>query len=192
MRYIRYGMATILVAGTASLAWARVPAPAAPASGELMAAYTPAAQQDETKPKEPAARPPKAQQPMEHPRQDKADKNQQKKEMKQDKEMKQNKAQSKEEQKDHKLAEGKKIPDKDLKAHFGQSHKFAVKQVITTTRIVPNQTRFVYSGYSFVFVDPWPMGWGFDDDCYIDYVDGGYYIFDPFHPGIRVALMIAG
>jgi hypothetical protein len=191
MKSIRYGMATLLVAGMASLAWAGVPAPnPAPNSADGMTGYTPAAQQDETKPKQEPA--PKAQQPMEHPRQDKADKNQQKKEMKQDKEMKQNKAQSKEEQKDHKLAEGKKIPDKDLKAHFGQSHKFAVKQVITTTRIVPNQTRFVYSGYSFVFVDPWPMGWGFDDDCYIDYVDGGYYIFDPFHPGIRVALMIAG
>jgi len=125
---------------------------------------------------------------MEHPRQDKADKNQQKKEMKQDK------AQSKEQQKDHKQAAGKnaRIPDKDLKAHFGQSHKFAVKRVITTTRIVPNQTRFVYTGYTFIFVDPWPIGWGFDDDVYIDYVDGGYFMFDPFHPGMQVALMIAG
>lgn len=188
MRRIRYGMATLLVAGLTTVAWAGVPAPnPAPNSADGMTGYTPAAQQDETKPKEqPAARPPRAEKPMAHPKQDKADKNQQKADKKNDK------AQAREEQKDHKQAEGKKIPDKDLKAHFGESHKFRVKQVITTTRIVPNQTRFVYTGYTFVFVDPWPVGWGFDDDCYIDFVDGGYYIFDPFHPGIRVALMIAG
>jgi len=184
-------MATILVAGMASMAYARVPAPSAtPTSADLMAGYSPAAQQEEAKPKqEPAAKPPRAEKPMAHPmHQDNADKHEQKQDKKQDR------AQAKEAQKDHNKAEGKngRIPDKDLKAHFGQSHKFAVKQVITTTRIVPNQTRFVYSGYSFIFVDPWPMGWGFDDDCYIDFVDGGYYIFDPMHPGMRVTLMIAG
>jgi len=175
----------------ASMAYARVPAPnAAATSADGITGYAaaPAAQQDEPKPKQPpAAKPPRAQRPMAHPNQEKMDKDQQK-------DKKQDKAQAKEEQKDHKQGEGKnaRIPDKDLKAHFGQSHKFAVKQVITTRTIIPNQTRFVYTGYTFVFVDPWPMGWGFDDDCYIDYVDGGYYIFNPMHPGMRVTLMIAG
>jgi len=182
-------MAAILVAGMASMAWARVPAPnAAPTSTDEMTGYAaaPAAQQDEAKPKEqPAARPPRAEKPMAHPKQEKADKNQQKENKKRDK------AQSKEEQKDHKAAgKNARIPDKDLKAHFGHQHRFAAKQVITTRTIVPNQTRFVYSGYTFVFLEPWPVGWGFDDDVYIDYIDGGYFLLDPFHPGVQVGLSI--
>ena len=188
MRYIRYGMATILVAGMASLAYARGPAPSAtPASPELTTGYAPAAQQDEPKAnKTQEAKPPRADKPMAHPmHQEKANKNQQKKEEKRDK------AQSKEEQKDHKAAgKNARIPDKDLKAHFGHQHRFAAKQVITTRTIVPNQTRFVYSGYTFVFLEPWPVGWGWDDDVYIDYINGGYYLLDPFHPGVQVGLSI--
>lgn len=89
-------------------------------------------------------------------------------------------------------ANGGRIPDQDFKSHFGQEHKFSVKQVVTTTTIVPNQTRFVYTGYTFVFVDPWPAGWALDDDCYIDYVDGGYFLLDPEHPGVQIALTIVG
>jgi hypothetical protein len=202
MRYFNYGMATLLAAGMATLASAGAPAPGAVrTSGDLIAAYVaaPAAQQDQAKPKEaPAAKPPRAEKPMSQPKhQDKTLKDQKKDksdkaDMKNDRKM--DKEQSKDAQKDHNHASGKnaRIPDKDLKAHFGQQHKFAVKQVITTRTIVPNQTRFIYSGYTFVFVDPWPMGWGFDDDCYIDYIDGGYFLFDPVHPGMRVTLLIAG
>jgi hypothetical protein len=34
------------------------------------------------------------------------------------------------------------------------------------------------------------VGWGWDDDVYIDYIDGGYYLLDPFHPGVQVGLSI--
>src|SRR5215470_4637002 len=61
--------------------------------------------------------------------------------------------------------QGKKIPDDKFRAHFGQQHKVKVTQVIHETRIVPGQTQFVYSGYTFVFVDPWPAEWAFTDDC---------------------------
>jgi type IV secretory pathway VirB10-like protein len=84
------------------------------------------------------------------------------------------------------------VSDSDRKAHFGQEHRFSVKQVVTTTRIVPNQTRFVYTGYTFVIADPWPDDWAMDDDCYIDYVDGEYFLFDATHPGVRIALTIVG
>lgn len=87
---------------------------------------------------------------------------------------------------------GRRVADKDLKAHFGQEHKFSARQVVTTTTIVPNQTRFVYTGYTFVFADPWPTGWAVDDDCYIDYVDGEYYFIDLDHPGARIELTIVG
>ncbi|HEY1800526.1 MAG TPA: hypothetical protein VGG46_06275 [Terriglobales bacterium] len=56
--------------------------------------------------------------------------------------------------------------------------------------IVDNQPRFQYSGYWFAFAQPWPVDWSYDDDCYIDYVDDGYYLFDPVHPGIRIAVNV--
>jgi hypothetical protein len=88
--------------------------------------------------------------------------------------------------------QGKKIPDDKFRTSFGHEHRFKARQVITETRVVPGQTRFIYSGYTFVFVDPWPAEWAFDDDCYIDYVDDGYYLINPYHPGIRVSVIIGG
>jgi hypothetical protein len=41
-----------------------------------------------------------------------------------------------------------------------------------------------------VFVDAWPAGWGYTDDCYIDYVDGEYFLFDVLHPGVRNAVTV--
>jgi hypothetical protein len=39
-------------------------------------------------------------------------------------------------------------------------------------------------------VDPWPVGWGYGDDCYIDYIDGEYFLFDLLHPGVRIAIIV--
>ena len=84
------------------------------------------------------------------------------------------------------------IPDPKFKASFGRQHSFKVNQVIQQTTVVPGQTQFVYSGYTFVILDPWPAEWLFTDDCYIDYVDDDYFLFDAFHPGIRIALFVVG
>ena len=84
------------------------------------------------------------------------------------------------------------IPEQKFKASFGRQHSFTVKQVINQTTIVPGQTQFVYSGYTFIVLDPWPAEWVFTDDCYIDYVDDEYFMFDVFHPGIRVAVFVVG
>ena len=154
----------------------------------------PAAQEPEQKPPKetPKAKPPKAEKQDAAPmQQEKGVKEQQKKAHEQ----------SKQESKEPKQLGGKneqpaarsaRIPDRDFKAHFGKPHTFKAQQVIATTEIVPNQTRFVYVGYTFVFVDPWPSDWLLTDDCYIDYVDGEYFLLDPFHPGIQVALLVVG
>jgi len=84
------------------------------------------------------------------------------------------------------------IPDSQFKAKFGHQHSFTVNRVVTQTTIVPNQTQFVYGGYTFVFLDPWPAAWLFTDDCYIDYVDDQYFLFNPLHPEIRVSLLVVG
>jgi outer membrane biosynthesis protein TonB len=82
------------------------------------------------------------------------------------------------------------IPDPQFKANFGRQHALAANRVISTTNIVPNQSQFVYAGYTFIFLDPWPADWLFTDDCYVDYVEDEYFLFDVLHPGVRVALFV--
>jgi hypothetical protein len=77
------------------------------------------------------------------------------------------------------------IPDDKFKAHFGRGHKFAAKSVI-----VSGQPQFQYGGYSFQLVDVWPVGWAYTDECYIDYIDGEYFLFDLLHPGVQIAIFV--
>jgi DNA mismatch repair ATPase MutL len=77
------------------------------------------------------------------------------------------------------------IPDDKFRASFGRQHKFAIQR---TT--VNGQPGFQYGGYSFVIVDAWPVAWAYTDDCYVDYVDGEYFLFDLLHPGVQVALVV--
>jgi hypothetical protein len=78
------------------------------------------------------------------------------------------------------------IPDEKFHAQFGRTHTFRAQRPV----VVNGQSRFVYGGYSFVLVDAWPVGWAYTDDCYIDYVDGEYFLFDLLHPGVRIALFV--
>ena len=80
---------------------------------------------------------------------------------------------------------GAQIPADKFRAKFGRQHKFTVHQ---TT--VEGQPRFQYGGYWFTVVDPWPVEWAFTDECYIDDVDGEYFLFDLAHPGSRIALIV--
>lgn len=77
------------------------------------------------------------------------------------------------------------IPDDKFRAHFGRSHTFTAKTVI-----VQGQPQFQYGGYSFQLVDVWPVGWAYTDECYIDYIDGEYFLFDLLHPGVRIAVFV--
>jgi hypothetical protein len=56
--------------------------------------------------------------------------------------------------------------------------------------VVEGRPRFEYGGYTFVLVDPWPPEWAYSDDCYIDDVDGEYFLFDTRHPGAQLALIL--
>jgi Ni/Co efflux regulator RcnB len=82
-------------------------------------------------------------------------------------------------------SKGGHIPDKTFKTHFGHSHTFSAKTVI-----VRGQTTFVYGGYNFQLVDAWPAGWAYTDTCYIDFIDGEYFIFDVLHPGVQVTIFV--
>ena len=83
---------------------------------------------------------------------------------------------------------GRRIPDDQFRTHFGREHHFHVQreQVVNVSQPV-----VVYGGYSWQLAEPWPSDWSYDDDCYIDEVDGEYFMFDALHPGIRIAVFIA-
>ena len=78
------------------------------------------------------------------------------------------------------------IPDERFHSNFGRDHEFRIGNPV----MVSGYSRFQYGGYWFGFVDPWPVGWYYTDDVYIDYVDGGYYMFDPYYPGARFAISV--
>jgi hypothetical protein len=67
-------------------------------------------------------------------------------------------------------------------SRFGSEHSFHVN------RSDYDRRRFAYGGYSFGFVDPWPMGWGYSDDVYVVYDGGGYYMYNRVHPGVRLSV----
>jgi hypothetical protein len=78
------------------------------------------------------------------------------------------------------------IPDDKFRAHFGREHTVVINRPV----IVEGQPRFQSGGYWFVISDPWPVEWAYTDECYIDYVDGEYFLFDVLHPGVRIALFV--
>ena len=78
------------------------------------------------------------------------------------------------------------IPDDKFRGSFGREHHFAIHQVTT----IQGQPGFAYGGYSFILADGWPAGWAYTDDCYVDYIDGEYFLFDLLHPGVRIALIV--
>ena len=121
--------------------------------------------------------------------QEKENKDQEKQEQKQDKKSGKDAANMRDENRGnaHPAGKGGHIPDDKFRASFGRSHPFHPSRPV----IVNNQPTFSYGGYSFVMVDPWPAGWAYTDDCYVDYIDGEYFLFDLLHPGVRIALFVS-
>jgi len=78
------------------------------------------------------------------------------------------------------------IPDDRFRSNFGREHAFS----IGSPQIVDGYSRFQYGGFWFGFVQEWPSDWYYTDDVYIDYVDGGYYMYDPYYPGVRVEICV--
>jgi len=78
------------------------------------------------------------------------------------------------------------IPDDRYRANFGREHVFVISQ----PEMVGGYSRFQYGGFWFGFVQPWPVGWYYTDDVYVDYIDGGYYLYNPYYPGARVSISV--
>jgi len=73
------------------------------------------------------------------------------------------------------------IPDDKFRANFGPQHHF---------RVARSGNRFQYGGYWFAYSDPWPTGWSYDDDCYIEDDGGVYYLIDALHPDLRLVVIV--
>jgi cytoskeletal protein RodZ len=78
------------------------------------------------------------------------------------------------------------IPDDRFRANFGREHNFRIGSPI----IVGGFSRFQYGGFSFGFLQPWPEGWYYTDDVYVDYIDGEYFLFNPYYPDVRVGISV--
>lgn len=175
LRFLNVAALSLLVAGSAAL-YAQDDKP----------------RQDEARPetKQSEPRPEGKQDEMKPPKQDEA--KPPKQDQKEQKQMeKQNEKQPREEMKGGQAqarpaGKGGHIPDDRFHAQFGRSHKFVVRRAT----VVNGQSGFAYGGYTFVFVDPWPAEWAYTDDCYVDYIDGEYFLFDLMHPGLRIALFV--
>jgi hypothetical protein len=86
----------------------------------------------------------------------------------------------------HGPIENGRIPDAQFHAHFGRAHTCHVGH----PQMVAGQYRFNYGGYWFSYGVPWPVGWGYDDEFYVDFIDGQYYLIDLAHPQVRLALIV--
>jgi len=78
------------------------------------------------------------------------------------------------------------IPDDRFRSNFGRGHNFRIGNPV----LVGGYSRFQYGGFWFGFVEPWPADWYYTDDVYIDYVDDGYYMYNPYYPGTRFSISV--
>jgi hypothetical protein len=78
------------------------------------------------------------------------------------------------------------IPDAKFRASFGSGHTFHVNR----SEFAGGARRFQYGGYWFGLVEPWPVGWLYTDSVYVDFLNGGYVLCDPVHPGVYLSINI--
>jgi hypothetical protein len=114
---------------------------------------------------------------------DKDRQEQEKREVRNDKDERQEKDVQRDEKTEH---AGGRIPDDRFRAHFGREHVFVINRPV----IVGGVPRFQYGGYWFAIAQPWPVGWAYTDQVYVDFIDGGYYLLSPVHPGVQVSINV--
>jgi hypothetical protein len=78
------------------------------------------------------------------------------------------------------------IEEERFHARFGHEHPFVIVRPV----IVAGRPRFQYGGYWFVIGRPLPPGWRYEDEVYVDFIDDGYYVCSPRHPGVHISVNI--
>ena len=87
---------------------------------------------------------------------------------------------------------GYRIPDDRYRVRFGPNHWFRIRSY--PMELYGGYPRFQYGGFWFGFMDPWPEYWSDDwydnDDVYIVYSDGGYYLYNRRYPHDRITITV--
>jgi Tfp pilus assembly protein PilE len=87
---------------------------------------------------------------------------------------------------------GYRIPDNRYRAHFGRNHWFRIHRY--PMELYRGYPRFQYGGFWFGFMDPWPEywdnNWYENDDVYIVFSDGGYYLYNRRYPRDRITISV--
>jgi DNA segregation ATPase FtsK/SpoIIIE-like protein len=78
------------------------------------------------------------------------------------------------------------IPDDRFRASFGRGHTFHVNRA----DFAGGSRRFQYGGFWFGLANPWPAEWLYTDDVYVDYINGGYFLCNPVHPGVYLSITV--
>jgi len=82
------------------------------------------------------------------------------------------------------------IPDDRYRSNFGPEHSFRIYS--NPVVVAGGYPGFVYGGLYFSVVDPWPQYWANNwyenDDVYIDYSGGGYYMYNRRYPQDRISI----
>ena len=88
---------------------------------------------------------------------------------------------------------GFRVPDDQFGRNFGSGHSFHVYGL--PYKDEGGLARFEYGGYWLSMMEPYPEYWGTDwdrnDDMYVDFSDGGYYLYDrrfPGRPGVALSI----
>ena len=80
--------------------------------------------------------------------------------------------------------DGRRLESREFNDHFGRGHRFRPGW------IGGGYDEFGYGGFTFGFLEPWPIGWEYTDDVYVMDVDGGYVLCNPRYPGVTVGVII--
>ena len=89
--------------------------------------------------------------------------------------------------------DGYRIPDDRYRGYFGQQHWFRISG--RPFMVYGGYPRFQYDGYWITLLDPWPEYWSnnwYDnDDVYVTYGNGGYYMYNRRYPDVGIAIRIS-
>ena len=82
------------------------------------------------------------------------------------------------------------IPEDRYRSNFGPNHAFRIYR--NPVVVAGGYPGFLYGGFYFSIVDPWPQywpsNWYEDDDVYVDYSGDGYYLYNRRYPQDRLSL----
>jgi len=88
---------------------------------------------------------------------------------------------------------GYRIPQARFQGYFGPEHGFRASRF--PMRMVGGMPRFRMNGFNFSVMDPWPEYWAENwyaqDEMYVAFTDGGYYLYNNQYPEDRIALSVS-